>query len=404
MPIVSGPGVNGPAASGPAPKAAAIIVAAGRGERAGGGDFPKQFRSLLGRPILAWSIRAFAADARFARIIVVTRPEWFEAVTAMAEGVAVDLVAGGTTRTGSVRNGLVRAAEIPGVDHVFIHDAARPGLDRATLDALFQTLREFPAAIPVLRIADALVREDGPGSQSGLDREGLCRVQTPQAFHLAPIMAAFAALPGDASHVDDAAIARAAGLGVGLCTGTERLMKVTHPGDFAEMEMRMGVRPTIGNGFDVHEFEPGDHVILCGIRIPYSARLKGHSDADAGFHALTDALLGAISAGDIGDHFPPTEEKWRGAPSDLFLAHARDLVLARGGRISNVDLTIICEAPKVKPFREAMRAETARVLGLAPEQVGIKATTTEGLGFTGRREGLAALGSACVLLPDGGGG
>lgn len=382
-------------------KAAAIIVAAGRGERAGGGDFPKQFKPLLGRPILAWSIRAFAADPRFGKIIVVTKREWFDQVSALAEGIDVTLVEGGPTRTDSVRNGLESSANGSEVEFVFIHDAARPGLDREVLDGLFAALEVFPAAIPVLRVADALLRDHSSGSQSEIDREGLCRVQTPQAFHLTPIIAAFKSLPAGASHVDDAAIARAAGLVVGLAPGHERLMKVTHPGDFAEMEARMGLRPAIGNGFDVHEFEPGDHVILCGVKIPYAAKLKGHSDADAGFHALTDALLGAISAGDIGDHFPPTEEKWRGAPSDLFLAHARQLVEARGGRISNVDLTIICEAPKVKPFREQMRAETARVLGLKSDQVGIKATTTEGLGFTGRREGLAALASACVLLPGG---
>lgn len=384
----------------PARNAAAIIVAAGRGERAGGGDMPKQFRLLLGRPILAWSIRAFAADSRFSQIIVVTKPEWFDRVAVLAKGTAITLVEGGSTRTESVRNGLEAVAGGRGIEFVFIHDAARPGLDQSLLDGLFRALEDVPGAIPVLRIADALLREVPGGSQAEIDREGLFRVQTPQAFRLQPILAAFDALPDGASHVDDAAIARAAGLAIGLCAGHERLMKVTHPEDFTEMEMRMGLRPAIGNGFDVHEFEPGGHVILCGVRIPYSAKLKGHSDADAGFHALTDAVLGALSAGDIGDHFPPTEEKWRGAPSELFLAHARHLVEARGGRISNVDLTIMCEAPRIKPFREQMRAETARVLGLRPEQVGIKATTTEGLGFAGRREGLAALATACILLPD----
>lgn len=378
-------------------RAVAIIVAAGRGERAGGRE-PKQFQPLCGRPMLYWSIRAFARDPRFSALIVVAQPDQFDRIRALAGGFALRLAPGGAARTDSVRNGLAAAAET-GADLVFIHDAARPGLERATLDALFQALAADPGAAPALPAADAIVRAIGPGLQREEDREGLYRIQTPQAFRLPALLAAFAKVEPGRVYVDDCAILRAAGGAIALVVGTERLMKVTFPQDFAEMEIRMGYRPATGNGFDVHEFEPGDRVILCGVPIPYSAKLKGHSDADAGFHAITDALLGAISAGDIGDHFPPTEEKWRGAPSELFLAHARDLIAAKGGRIANVDLTVICEAPKVKPYRAAMREATARVLGLALDQVAIKATTTEGLGFTGRREGLAALATACVMLP-----
>lgn len=393
-------------------RAGAIIVAAGRGERAGG-HAPKQFQNLSGRPILFWSLHAFAKDPRFERLVVVTRAHWIAEIQAwLPPGLQskVEFAIGGATRTQSVRSGLQKLSQIPAdknqgaIDAVFIHDAARPGLRQEVLDRLFETLNDHDGAMPCLAVADALLRAPpaetvSERARETVDRSHLYRVQTPQAFHWAPLTRAYAAWGPDEIAADDAHVVQQAGFSIGLCHGSERLGKVTFPDDFAWMERMMGLRPATGLGFDVHEFEPGNHVILCGVELPYSASLRGHSDADAGFHALTDAILGAIAAGDIGDHFPPTDPKWRGVRSEIFLAHARDLVTQKGGVISNVDLTFICEAPKIKPFRQAMQVETARVLGIDASRVAIKATTTEGLGFAGRREGLAAQAIATVLLP-----
>lgn len=394
-------------------RAGAIIVAAGRGERAGG-QTPKQFQILAGRPVLFWSLNAFARDPRFERIVVVTQPDRIAEIAVWLPRALenrVEFAIGGATRTHSVRSGLQLLSEGAadkdrhGLDAVFIHDAARPGLTQDVLDRLFEALEDHDGAMPCLAVADALLRAppantDPTNVRETVNRNHLYRVQTPQAFHWEPLTRAYAAFGADEIAADDAHVVQQAGFSIGLACGSERLGKVTFPEDFAWMERMMGIRPATGFGFDVHEFEPGHHVILCGVELPYSASLRGHSDADAGFHALTDALLGAIAAGDIGDHFPPTDPKWRGARSEIFLAHARDLVTQKGGTISNVDLTFICEAPKIKPYREAMQAETARVLGIDASRVAIKATTTEGLGFAGRREGLAAQAIATVLLPS----
>ncbi|MBL8550426.1 MAG: bifunctional 2-C-methyl-D-erythritol 4-phosphate cytidylyltransferase/2-C-methyl-D-erythritol 2,4-cyclodiphosphate synthase [Hyphomonadaceae bacterium] len=377
-------------------KTAALVMAAGRGERAGA-ESPKQYRALIGRPVLRWSLAALAG--RIDRVVAVIDPEWRAAAGAAAEGLAVELVAGGDTRTASVRAGLeALAADAP--DVVLIHDAARPGLTGTTIAALLAALEGAPAAAPALRVDDALKRVDGQGAVVGeAQRDGVRRVQTPQAFRYAAIKAAYEALPEDATYEDDLAVARAAGHAIALVPGDLKLMKLTHAEDFAIMEQLMAGVACVGSGFDAHRFGPGDHVTLCGVKIAHTKGVVGHSDADVGWHALTDAILGAIGAGDIGAHFPPSDARWKGAASEIFLAHARDLVSEAGGRIVHVDLTLVCEAPKIAPHREAMRAKTAEVLGLPMARVSVKATTTEKMGFAGREEGLAAQAVATVEMP-----
>lgn len=381
-------------------QAAAVIVAAGRGTRAGA-ERPKQFAPLHGRPLLAWSIAAFAASPGVSRIVVVADPAFEAEVRAAAAAAPIELVPGGPTRIASVRAGL---SGLDGMDAALIHDAARPGLLPVDVASLLAALTEADAVAPALPVADALKRADPDGSvQAEADRAGLHRVQTPQAVRLAAYRGALASVSDDAAFDDDLAIARAAGLRARLIPGAARLAKVTYPEDFAVIARLIApqtLTPCVGTGFDAHRFGPGDHVTLCGVRIPHERGLLGHSDADAAWHALTDALLGAIGAGDIGDHFPPTDPRWKGAPSELFLRRAAALVAEAGGRVVNVDVTVICERPRVKPHREAMRARTAEALGLPLARVSVKATTTEEMGFTGRREGLAAQASALVLLPE----
>ncbi len=344
--------------------------------------------------MLSWSIEALrAAD----RIVVVCDPLYADAVKAAGHGTPITVVSGGATRTQSVRAGLAALASDP-PDAVLIHDAARPGLRAATVSQLLAALEEADAAAPALPVSDALrVAERGLVIGEAA-RAGVWRVQTPQAFRYAPIQAAYAALPEDAAIEDDLAVARAAGLRVQLVEGDHALMKATYAEDFEALERLMAIETRIGTGFDAHRFGEGDHVTLCGVRIAHGRGLLGHSDADAGWHALTDALLGAIGAGDIGDHFPPSDPRWKGADSAQFLAHAVSLVAARGGRIVNADVTLICERPKISPHREAMRARTADMLGVALDRVSIKATTTERMGFTGREEGLAAQAAVSVSL------
>ena len=268
-----------------------------------------------------------------------------------------------------------------------IHDAARPGLNQRVIDDLLFAIATADGAAPALPINDALKR--GSSSPETVDREDVFRVQTPQVFRLGQIKEALRDA-GEAL-VDDLEALQRAGKSIAFVKGDKRLEKITHPGDLAWMEkVLMGGDIRIGSGFDVHEFEPGDRTILCGVHIPHDAKLKGHSDADAAWHALTDAILGALALGDIGDHFPPSEEQWKGAPSDLFLKHAVELAAENGYSVNNADITVICESPKIKPHREAMRQSTAECLGIDLDRVSIKATTTEGLGFTGRREGIAA--------------
>jgi 2-C-methyl-D-erythritol 4-phosphate cytidylyltransferase/2-C-methyl-D-erythritol 2,4-cyclodiphosphate synthase len=385
------------------PKIAALIVAAGRGVRAGGG-LPKQYRPLLGKPLLAHTLGVFRTHPRIGQILVVIhgddRALYERAVAEAGDGPARLLPAalGGAQRQDSVRLGLEALAANP-PDFVLIHDAARPFASAALIDRVIAALEKYDGAIPGLPLSDTIKRGSGALVHETVPREGLYRVQTPQGFRYGAIRLAHTESAGRAL-TDDAAVGEAAGLSVVLVAGEEENMKVTEPEDFVRAEKLYGAAPetAIGMGFDVHKFVAGDHVWLCGLRIPHDHGLEGHSDADVGLHAITDALLGAVGAGDIGVHFPPTDPQWKGAPSDRFLAHAGKLVTEAGGRIVNIDLTFICERPKIGPHRPAMVARVAQILGIDPARISIKATTTETLGFTGRREGLAAQAVASVAL------
>lgn len=373
----------------------AIVVAAGSGSRAGG---DKQWRPLAGRPVLRWPVEALLAAGATEVILVVAADAHARAAEALAGLPRWRTVTGGVERAQSVRAGL--AAVDPALP-VLVHDAARPFVSRRHVAALLEALDAADAAAPALPVADTLkVAEDGLVAGT-VPRAGLWRAQTPQGFAPGVLQDAYARLPQDAVPTDDLAVVEAAGGRVRLTAGDPRLMKLTHPEDFPMAEALAGAARTIrvGQGFDAHRWGAGEQVWLCGVAIPHDQALVGHSDADAGLHALTDALLGAIGAGDIGDHFPPSDPQWKGAASDRFLAHAAELVRARGGRVVNVDVTLVCERPKVKPHREAMRARLAGLLGLPLDAVSVKATTTEGMGFTGRGEGLAAQALATVELP-----
>ncbi|MDV7269672.1 bifunctional 2-C-methyl-D-erythritol 4-phosphate cytidylyltransferase/2-C-methyl-D-erythritol 2,4-cyclodiphosphate synthase [Thioclava sp. A2] len=370
---------------------AAIIVAAGRGTRAGG-DTPKQWQDLNGKPVLAHTVAAFAG---LDRVVVVLHPEDMERGLQTFGG-AVTLVAGGASRAGSVRNALEVLAGA-GIDKVLIHDGARPLVSADLIARVVEALDHSQAAAPALPVTDALWRgENGlvAGTQS---REGLYRAQTPQGFRFDAILAAHRAHPADAA--DDVEIARAAGLDVHIVTGSETNLKITFAEDFARARAKMGQNMDIrlGNGYDVHAFEEGDHVILCGVRIPHIKKLKGHSDADVGMHALTDAIYGALAEGDIGRHFPPSDPQWKGAASEIFLKHAIDLARAKGFRLANADVTLICERPKIGPHAGAMMAELARIMGVEETRISVKATTSEQLGFTGREEGIASIATATLI-------
>lgn len=372
-------------------RVAAIIVAGGRGSRAGP-DAPKQWQPLLGRRVIDWSIDAFSAHADVTDIVVVSASK----LGPPGSGQRFVRAEPGETRTQSVLSGLA-ALDLPDDAIVLIHDAARPGIDTATITALIEALASADAAAPALPVSDAL-KAQRAGKLATVDRTGLHRVQTPQTFRFGHIRQALNAAGPDL--VDDLAALEATGARVTLVPGSARLQKITFPEDFDMMSRLLSPSgtPRVGKGFDVHAFEPGDHVTLCGVHIPHSAKLKGHSDADVAWHALTDAILGAVALGDIGDHFPPSDPRWKDADSGLFLKHAQTLAAEKGYRIDSCDITVICEAPKVKPHREAMRARTAELLGLPLDAISVKATTTESLGFTGRREGIAAEAIA-VLAP-----
>lgn len=372
-------------------KIAAIIVAGGTGQRAGGGQ-PKQLRALLGRPMLAWSLDVFRQHVDICETVLVAPGAQLDAFAGFG---ASHLVAGGETRTGSVLAGLAALAGSD-VSHVMIHDAARPGLTAQIIDSLVDALKESDAAAPALPLVDALKRRSD-GRLASVPREGLYRVQTPQAFRRELIEAALAAAPADL--VDDLEAVEALATPVTLVAGAARLAKVTYPEDFAYVTQLIagGAPPRIGKGFDVHAFTPGEQVTLCGVSVPHTHALAGHSDADVGWHALTDAILGAVALGDIGDHFPPSDPQWKGADSAVFLSEAVRLARAQGFQLTSCDITLICEAPKIKPHREAMRLRTAEITGLAPGAVSVKATTTEGLGFAGRGEGIAAEAIAVLV-------
>ncbi len=376
---------------------AAIVVAAGSGVRAGGG-VPKQWRSLAGKPVTRWSVEALAAAGATPLVVVVRAGDEVAAGEALT-GLDCRIVAGAETRTGSVRRGL---AAVGAPERVLIHDAARPLLDEAVIRRVVEALTDAEGAAPALPVADTLKRAGEDRRVTGTAaREGLWRVQTPQGFRYPALAAAYAALPQDAAPTDDLAVLEAAGGRTVLVEGDPRLLKLTWPEDFdmAERLAAVAMVARVGLGLDAHRFGPGDGVWLCGVKIPSDRALIGHSDADAGLHALTDAVLGAIAAGDIGDHFPPSDPQWRGAPSHLFLSHAVQLVRAQGGRLVSVDVTLVCERPRIKPYREAMRARLAEITGLTLERVSVKATTTEGMGFAGREEGLAAQAVATVETP-----
>jgi 2-C-methyl-D-erythritol 4-phosphate cytidylyltransferase/2-C-methyl-D-erythritol 2,4-cyclodiphosphate synthase len=384
----------------PAPSCAiALIVAGGRGSRAGDG-LPKQYRRLGGMPVLRRTVLAFMRHPRISAVRVVIHADDRALYDDAVVGLEVsEPIVGGATRQQSVANGL---AALGGTDAVvLIHDAARALVPQSVIDRCLDALVNGAAAtVPALPVVDSLRRGSGTLSDE-VDRTGLLRVQTPQCFELAAIRALHERFAGG-EFTDDAALAMQGGLEVIAVEGDEINLKLTTADDFVRAEAFLGTRRSTrtGFGFDVHAFEDGDHVSIGGIRIPHGRALKGHSDADVGLHALTDALLGAIAEGDIGDHFPPSDPQWRGAPSSLFVDRARALVEQRGGRIEHVDVTIICEAPRIGPHREAIRARIGELLRLDLTRVSVKATTTERLGFTGRGEGISAQAIATVSISE----
>ncbi|HEV2186050.1 MAG TPA: bifunctional 2-C-methyl-D-erythritol 4-phosphate cytidylyltransferase/2-C-methyl-D-erythritol 2,4-cyclodiphosphate synthase [Stellaceae bacterium] len=378
----------------------ALVLAAGRGTRFGG-TLPKQYLPLGGSSVLRHAVSAFAGHSRIDGVVVTIRPEDRESYDRAVAG--LDLlppVAGGAERQDSVRLGLeALAAHRP--ERVLIHDGARPFPGAAIIDRVLGALDRAPAAIPGLPLGDTIKRVSGDTITGTVDRTGLWRVQTPQGFHFTSILEAHRAAAGRAL-TDDAAVAEAAGIAPLIVAGNEANLKVTTTDDLAAAERLIAARQgdiRVGQGFDVHPFGPGDSLMVCGVKIPHSAGVVGHSDADVGLHALTDAILGAIGAGDIGMHFPPSDPQWKGASSDRFLAHAVGLVRAKGGSIAALDVTIICERPKIGPHRAAMVERIAAICGMAADRVSVKATTTEKLGFTGRGEGIAAQAVATVRLP-----
>lgn len=370
---------------------ASVIVAAGRGSRMGGGE-PKQWRLLAGRPVVAHAVDALR---RFGPVVVAIHPEDRDKALKTLDNVA--LVDGGASRAESVRNAL-EFLDSKGISRILIHDGARPLILPAVVERLLSALDTSPAAAPALPVSDALWRGESGRVAGVQDRTGLWRAQTPQAFRFKDILAAHRAHPGGAA--DDVEVARAAGLDVAIVEGDEDNIKLTYPGDFARAEAVLRGRSMdirLGNGFDVHAFTEGDHVWLCGVKVPHTKALLGHSDADVGMHALTDAIYGALAAGDIGRHFPPSDPQWKGAASRIFLAHAANLATERGWRIANADVTLLCERPKIGPHAAEMSAVLAEIMGIAADVVSVKATTTERLGFTGREEGIAAL-ATCALV------
>lgn len=387
------------------PTCVALIVAAGRGMRFGG-DLPKQYLPLAGQPVLRRTIQAFLACPEITAVRVVIDPALRDLYDKAVAGLDLPApIAGGPTRQDSVLNGLeALAGQAP--DLVLIHDAARPLVEPSAIRSVIAALDQWPAAIAATPVADTLKRAGAPSgatvlSTATVDRERLWRALTPQGFRFDAILRAHRSSAG-MNLTDDAAVAEAAGLDVALIPSSPDNLKVTTQDDLARAETlllaRLGDIRT-GTGFDVHKFHPGDHVWLCGLKIPHDQGLEGHSDADVGLHALTDAILGALCAGDIGQHFPPSDPRWKGADSAQFLRHAADLVAEKGGVIAHVDVTLICERPKIGPHREAMGTRIAEILALDPARVSVKATTTEGLGFTGRREGIAAQAAATIRLP-----
>lgn len=373
---------------------AALIVAAGKGERAGGGT-PKQWRPLAGKRVIDHTIARFRASDVVDSIVVVVsdgdRHHW-ETLK------GVQLVTGGADRSGSVRNGLL-ALQGSGVSRVLIHDAARACVPVALINAVATALDAHPAAAPGLPVTDALWSGADNTVTGTQDRNGLFAAQTPQGFHFDAILSAH--LAADHAAADDVELARAAGLPVAIVPGAADNLKITSSEDFDRANRILGAEMDIrtGTGFDVHRFGPGDHVTLCGVAVPHDRGLQGHSDADVGMHAVTDAIYGALAQGDIGRHFPPSDPQWKGADSAVFLRHAIEMATNAGYRISNIDCTLICEFPKIGPHAAVMQSRMAEIMGMSPDRVSVKATTSEKLGFTGRGEGIAAQAVATLVQP-----
>lgn len=381
------------------PGTAALIVAAGRGQRFGS-ELPKQYLPLKGEPILRHALRAFCAHPGISGVWAAIHPDDADLFASAAAGLPVKAVHGGAARQDSVRLGLdaIAAARLiqEAPDLVLIHDGARPAVSAGLIGRVIAALDTAEAVVPAVPVIDTLKRVDGARIAETVSRDNLVRVQTPQGFRFNTLRAAHRKAAGDAL-TDDAAVMERAGHSVITVPGEETNIKVTTTEDLARLQAASGEIRT-GTGFDVHRLGAGEFVTLCGLRIPHSHGLVGHSDADVALHAATDAILGAIGDGDIGQHFPPTDPQWRGAPSDRFIQHAHALVKARGGQLLHIDITIICERPKVSPHRAAMVAKIAEILGIEPHRVSVKATTTEGLGFAGRGEGIGAQAVATVRL------
>lgn len=384
-------------------KIAQILVAAGKGARVGG-DVAKQYRNLGGQTVLERTVAATLTAGLIHDTVVVIAQGDTKAKEILSR-FNLRFTTGGASRTDSVKAGLKALSDIA-PDYVLIHDAARPFVNSDLISRLIDALKTHDAAVPVLPLSDAVKSFDGAIGDD-VERAGLRAVQTPQAFHYDKITAAFSALGIGVSLADDIAVAKSAGLSVAAIEGLPSNYKLTYESDFARAKrdimsanIPVSTYTAVGTGYDVHRYAKGDILWLCGVPIECGYTLLGHSDADAGLHALTDALLGAICFGDIGDHFPPSDPQWKGASSDKFLEFARDAVTERGGKIEHVDITLICEKPKIKPHREAMRARVADLLALPLSRVSVKATTTEKLGFTGRGEGLAAQAAVTVKLPE----
>ena len=362
-----------------------------------GGPLPKQWQPLAGRPVLAHSVAALRG-AGLAPIVLALHPDDIERAAPFLDD-GVEAVPGGKTRAASVRAAL-EALEDRGIARVLIHDGARPLLRPGLIARLMTALDAGPAAAPAVPVSDALWRGAGDLVQAAVPRDGLFRAQTPQAFDFAAILAAHRAHRGEAA--DDVEIARAVGLDVRIVEGDEDNIKLTWPGDFTRAERILrgpAMQIRTGQGYDVHRLGPGDSVMLCGVEIPFDRTLMGHSDADVGMHALTDAIYGALAEGDIGRHFPPSDPQWKGAASHIFLRHAADRIAARGFTLANADVTLICERPKIGPHAIAMGKALAGIIGVEDTRVSVKATTSEGLGFTGREEGIAALAMVTLVAP-----
>jgi 2-C-methyl-D-erythritol 4-phosphate cytidylyltransferase / 2-C-methyl-D-erythritol 2,4-cyclodiphosphate synthase len=377
----------------------ALIVGAGRGKRFGG-ETPKQYLDLAGQPVVRRTVRAFLDHPGVDAICPVIHPDdrdLFEAAVTGLDGVLAP-VNGGASRQDSVRLGLDSLSDLA-PDKVLIHDSVRPFVDKSLISRVLSALDKGPGAVPALPVVDTLKRGRNGVVEETLPRESLWRAQTPQGFRYRDILSAHHQMAGS-ELTDDAAVAEKAALLVAIVPGSEENIKVTTPEDLTRAERKLSgsFETRVGYGFDVHRFCPGDQVMLCGISVPFEAGLEGHSDADVGLHAMTDAIMGAIGAGDIGSHFPPEKSEWRNAPSDIFLRKAGELVAAHGGRIINLDVTLVCEKPKISPHRDAMVRRVAEILELEEGRVSIKGTTTERLGFTGRGEGIAAQAVATIQM------